>query len=115
MIIEKFSAEVPRSMEELVSLPGVARKTANIILYNAYNLNKGIAVDTHVRRLACRLGLTKNEDPVKIEKDLMGITPQKEWGVISHLLIFHGRMICQAKKPKHQECILYEMCPSNNI
>ena len=115
MTIEKFNANVPRTMEELINLPGVARKTANIVLYNAYNVNEGIAVDTHVKRLASRLGLTKTEDPVKIERDLMEITPQKEWGVLSHLLIFHGRTICQAKKPRHNECILYDICPSKNI
>jgi endonuclease-3 len=115
MTIEKFNANVPRTMEELISLPGVARKTANIVLYNAYNVNEGIAVDTHVKRLASRLGLTKTEDPVKIERDLIEVTPQKEWGAISHLLIFHGRTICQAKKPRHNECILYDICPSRNI
>jgi len=115
MILEKFTGRVPKTIEELTTLPGVARKTANIILSNAYGINVGIAVDTHVRRLAQRLGLTKNEDPVKIEKDLMAITPEEEWGNLSHLLIFHGREICQAKKPKHSECVLYEICPSRNI
>ena len=115
MIIEKFSAKVPKTMEELISLPGVARKTANIVLTNAYGINEGIAVDTHVKRLAYRLGLTKNEDPVKIEQDLMALTPKEEWGNISHLLIFHGRNICQAKKPKHSECVLYNICPSRDI
>ncbi len=115
MIIEKFNGVVPKSMDELLKLPGVARKTANIILSNAYGINEGIAVDTHVKRLAQRLGLTKNEDPVKIEKDLMEITPQKEWGNLSHLLIFHGRKICQAKKPNHKECILFDICPSRDI
>ncbi|MBI5740702.1 MAG: endonuclease III [Nitrospirae bacterium] len=115
MILEKFNSEVPRTMEELVELPGVARKTANIILFNAFGINEGVAVDTHVKRVAYRLGLTKNEDPVKIEKDLVSITPQDEWGTLSHLLIFHGRRICQAKKPKHRECVLYEICPSRNI
>jgi endonuclease III len=115
MIIKKFGSKVPKTMEELVSLPGVARKTANIILTNAYGINEGIAVDTHVKRLAYRLGLTKHEDPVKIEQDLMALTPKEEWGNISHLLIFHGRNICQAKKPKHQECVLYNICPSRNI
>jgi endonuclease III len=114
-IIEKFSGKVPKAMDELVTLPGVARKTANIILSNAYGINEGIAVDTHVKRLTQRLGLTKNEDPVKIEKDLMEITPKKEWGNISHLLIFHGRKICQAKKPNHKDCVLYDICPSRNI
>ncbi len=115
MVVEKFNSKVPKTMDELTSLPGVARKTANIILSNAYGINEGIAVDTHVRRLAYRLGLTKNEDPVKIEKDLMPITPKEEWGNLSHLLIFHGRKICQAKKPGHQECVLYNICPSRNI
>jgi len=115
MIIEKFRSKVPKTMGELVSLPGVARKTANIVLTNAYGINEGIAVDTHVKRLAYRLGLTKNEDPVKIEQDLMALTPKEEWGNISHLLIFHGRNICQAKKPKHSECVLYDICPSRDI
>lgn len=115
MIIEEFNGKVPKSMDELLKLPGVARKTANIILSNAYGINEGIAVDTHVKRLAQRLGLTKNEDPLKIEKDLMDITPQKEWGNLSHLLIFHGRKICQAKKPNHKDCILFDICPSKDI
>lgn len=115
MIIGKFASKVPKTMEELITLPGVARKTANIILSNAYGINAGIAVDTHVRRLSNRLRLTKNDDPVKIEKDLMEITPKEEWGNISHLLIFHGRKICQAKKPMHKECVLYDICPSRNI
>jgi endonuclease-3 len=115
IIVEKFNSKVPKTMDELISLPGVARKTANIILSNAYGINEGIAVDTHVKRVSYRLGLTKNEDPVKIEKDLMAITPKEEWGNISHLLIFHGRKICQAKKPIHKECVLYNICPSRNI
>lgn len=115
MIIEKFNSDVPQTMNELVMLPGVARKTANIILSNVYGINEGIAVDTHVKRLAFRLGLTKNDAPVKIEKNLMTITPKEEWGNISHLLIFHGRKICQAKKPKHKECVIYDICPSKNI
>ena len=115
MIVEKFNSKVPRTMDELISLPGVARKTANIILSNVYGINEGIAVDTHVKRLAYRLGLTKYEDPVKIEKDLMSITPKEEWGNLSHLLISHGRQICQAKNPKHHDCILYDICPSKNI
>ncbi len=115
MIIQNFNSKVPATMEELITLPGVARKTANIILSSAYGINEGIAVDTHVKRLANRLGLTKNEDPVKIEKDLMELTPKSEWGNLSHLLIFHGRKICQAKKPNHKECVLYDICPSRNI
>ncbi|MBI5199042.1 MAG: endonuclease III [Nitrospirae bacterium] len=115
MIMEKFNSKVPRTMDELLSLPGVARKTANIILSNAYGINEGIAVDTHVKRLSDRLGFTKNEDPVKIEKDLMDITPKEECGNLSHLLILHGRKVCQAKRPKHEECILFDICPSKDI
>ena len=115
IIVSQFNSQVPKTMNELTSLPGVARKTANIILSNAFGIHEGIAVDTHVKRLSYRLGLTKNTDPVKIEKDLMAITPKKEWGNISHLLIFHGRKICQARKPDHQECVLSNICPSRNI
>jgi endonuclease-3 len=115
MILEKFDGKVPQTMEELVTLPGVARKTANIVLSSAFGVNEGIAVDTHVKRLAFRLGLTKYDDPVKIEQDLIALTPRKEWGNLSHLLIFHGRAVCQARKPKHDECVLFEICPSRNI
>jgi endonuclease-3 len=115
IIVERFNSKVPKTMDELTSLPGVARKTSNIILSNAYGINQGIAVDTHVKRLSYRLGLTTNEDPVKIENDLMVITPKGEWRNISHLLILHGRKICQAKKPQHSGCILYDICPSRNI
>jgi len=115
IIVAQFNSQVPKTMNELTSLPGVARKTANIVLSNAFGIHEGIAVDTHVKRLSYRLGLTKNTDPVKIEKDLMAITPKKEWGNISHLLIFHGRKICQARKPDHQECVLSNICPSRNI
>ncbi len=115
IIKEKHNSIVPKTMEDLTMLPGVARKTANIILYNAYGINEGIAVDTHVRRLSQRLGLTKHDDPVKIESDLMAITPKEEWGKISHLLILHGRKVCQAKKPRHADCVLTELCPSKDI
>jgi len=115
MIIEKFGGAVPRTMEELVMLPGVARKTANIVLSSAFGINEGIAVDTHVTRLSFRLGLTKHEDPVKIEQDLVKVTPRKEWGNLSHLLIFHGRKVCQAKKPNHAACVLFDICPSRTI
>jgi len=114
-IVQNYKSAVPKTMNELTSLPGVARKTANIILSNAFGIHEGIAVDTHVKRLAYRLGLTKHEDPVKIEKDLMAITPKEDWGTLSHLLIFHGRKVCQAKKPKHEECILSDICPSKDI
>jgi endonuclease-3 len=115
MIVESYQSTVPKTMNELTGLPGVARKTANIILSNAFGIHEGIAVDTHVKRLSYRLGLTKHEDPEKIEKDLMEITPRGEWGTLSHLLIFHGRKICQAKKTKHVECILHDLCPSKDI
>jgi len=115
LLVEKYNSHVPCTMDELLELPGVARKTANIVLFNACGIVEGIAVDTHVRRLAQRLGLTENDDPNKIEKDLMGITAKSEWGNLSHLLIFHGRQICQAKKPKHKECVLFDVCPSRNI
>jgi endonuclease-3 len=115
MIIQHHHGKVPKTMDELITLPGVARKTANILLFNAFGMNEGIAVDTHVKRLSSRLGLTDNEDPVKIERDLMVITPKEEWGNLTHLLISHGRKVCQAKKPNHQECRLYDICPSRDI
>lgn len=115
LIMERYDSQVPKTMAGLVGLPGVARKTANIILSTAYGINEGIAVDTHVKRLAYRLGLSRHEDPVNVEKDLMGITPKKDWGNISHLLISHGRKTCQAKKPNHKDCVLFDICPSNNI
>jgi len=114
-ISEEYGEKVPNSMEELVKLPGVARKTANIILYNAFGKNEGVAVDTHVKRLSQRLGLSKHDDPVKIEQDLMNKAVQNEWGILSHLLIFHGRAVCKAKNPLHEKCVLYDICPSNSI
>ena len=112
IIRESFGGQVPRTMAELVTLPGVARKTANIVLYNAYGVVDGIAVDTHVGRLSQRLGLSTNKDPVKIEKDLMKQIPQKEWGGFSYLLIDHGRAICTAIRPKCGDCLLNDICPS---
>jgi endonuclease-3 len=111
MLAEKFGSQVPRTMQEMLELPGVARKTANIVLSNAFGTVEGIAVDTHVRRLAQRLGLTENEDPNKIEEDLMGIVPKTHWMRITDLLIFHGRRICTAKKPKCGMCVLNKICP----
>jgi endonuclease-3 len=99
-------------MEELLELPGVARKTANIVLSNAYSIIEGVAVDTHVRRLAQRLGLTESDDPAKIEADLMNIVPKEKWMRITDLLIFHGRRVCVAKKPKCDACVLNKICPS---
>src|SRR5256885_15032921 len=109
---EKHNGEVPQTMEELTALPGVGRKTANVVLGNAFKKNVGIVVDTHVSRVSARLGLTANSDPVKIEEDLMKLIPQKEWTVFSHRLIYHGRQICIARKPKCSECRLNELCPS---
>lgn len=115
IIMEKHHGKVPDTMAQLVELPGVARKTANIVLSNIYGIHEGIAVDTHVKRLSQRLGLTSKTDPVKIEQDLMAITPQEKWGDLSHMLILHGRRICTARAPKHKECVLFDICPSNNI
>jgi len=112
LLIEKFHSQVPKTMEELIELPGVARKTANIVLYNAYGTIAGIAVDTHVRRLSERLGLTQQKDQDKIEQDLMQITPKEKWMELTDLLIFHGRQICNAKKPKCEVCVLNKICPS---
>jgi len=111
-IVEKQGGEVPRTMEELTALPGVGRKTANVVLGNAFNTAVGIVVDTHVTRVSGRLGLTSNVDAEKIEQDLMKLIPKKEWTVFSHRLIQHGREICIARKPKCRECRLNELCPS---
>jgi endonuclease-3 len=114
-IMERFGSKVPKTMEELITLPGVARKTANIVLSAAYGINDGIAVDTHVKRLSNRLGLSKHKDPVKIEQDLMAATPKKEWAKFSFLLILHGRDTCSARKPIHDDCVLKKICPSRDI
>lgn len=111
-LIEEFESKVPTTMDDLTQLPGVARKTANVVLWNAFRVVEGIAVDTHIRRLAQRLGLSENKDPNKIEKDLMEIIPKDKWPHITNLLISHGRRVCTAKKPECQECILYKLCPS---
>ncbi len=111
-IVEKHGGEVPDTMEALTALPGVGRKTANVVLSNAFKKPVGVVVDTHVTRLAGRLGLTANSDAVKIEEDLMKLIPQKEWTAFSHRLIAHGRAICIARKPKCAECALNDVCPS---
>ena len=111
-IVEKHGGRVPDTMEELTALPGVGRKTANVVLSNAFKKPVGIVVDTHVTRVSGRLGLTSNTDAVKIEEDLMKLIPQKEWTVFSHRLIAHGRAICIARKPKCAECALNDVCPS---
>ena len=112
LLVEKYNSQVPRTMEELVELPGVARKTANIVLSNAFGVVEGVAVDTHMRRLAQRLGLTESDDPAKIEVDLMNIVPREKWMRITDLLIFHGRQVCASKKPKCEVCVLNKICPS---
>jgi endonuclease-3 len=112
MLIQKFDSKVPKTMEEILELPGVARKTANIVLQNAYGVVEGIAVDTHVRRVSARLGLTANMNPDKIEQDLMRIVPKEKWMRITDLLIFLGRRICTARKPKCEICVLKMICPS---
>jgi endonuclease-3 len=112
MLVEKYHSQVPKTMEELIELPGVARKTANIVLTNAYGVVAGVAVDTHVRRLAQRLGLSENSNPEKIEQDLMSIVPKDNWMRITDLLIFHGRRVCTAKKPNCAGCVLNKICPS---
>ena len=114
-IVEEYGGKVPDSMEELLTLPGVARKTANVVLGNAFGIASGIVVDTHVARLSQRLGLTKNETAEKIETDLRELVPKKHWIMFSHWLITHGRRICQARKPKCRECVLAKVCPSFEI
>ena len=113
-IVEEFSGEVPRTMEQLLTLPGVARKTANVVLGTAFGIASGIVVDTHVQRLARRLDLTRNTDPKKIEQDLMSIIPKDKWIVFAHQLIWHGRRVCQARKPRCMECNLERICYSED-
>ncbi len=111
VLIEKFKGRVPKTMKELILLPGVARKTANVVLFNAFGIIDGITVDTHVIRLSHRLGLSKEKTAEKIEQDLMKITQKKDWGMLSHYLIAHGRKICKAKKPNCAGCFLNKICP----
>jgi endonuclease-3 len=111
-LVAEHGGEVPRTMEELRVLPGVGRKTANVILGNAYGINEGITVDTHVTRLSGLLGLTGHEDPVKIEQELMPLFPRDHWALLSHLLIFHGRQVCIARRPRCGDCVLADLCPS---
>jgi endonuclease-3 len=114
-LIEQHGGKVPQTMEELTALAGVGRKTANVVLGNAFSQNVGVVVDTHVARLSLRLGLTQHTDPVKIESDLMEIVPQQDWALFSHLLIFHGRAICQARKPKCGICPIFKNCPAGKV
>ncbi len=112
ILVENFNSKVPDTMEDLITLPGVARKTANIVLSSAFGKIEGIAVDTHVKRVSARLGLSANTDQDKIEKDLMKIVPKNEWDVFALRLIQHGRQVCDAKKPKCEICFLNKVCPS---
>ena len=111
-LVENHGGEVPRTMSELVALPGVGRKTANVVLGNAFGVDEGVVVDTHVRRVSGRLGLTQNRDPAKIEQDLMQVVPKDDWTIFSHLLILHGRRTCKARKPDCPTCVLNDICPS---
>jgi endonuclease III len=111
-IVDVYGGDVPRSMEALITLPGVARKTANVVLGSAFGLAEGIAVDTHVRRLSGRLGLTEHDQPEKIEIDLMGMLPRERWTGFSHRLILHGRQVCHARKPNCPRCSLQDLCPT---
>ena len=114
MLVEEFDGEVPRRVEELVRLPGVARKTANVVAAELGD-PQGIVVDTHVRRLSQRLGLTRHEDPVKIERDLVKLVPRREWGPFPHLLIWHGRRVCLARAPRCPDCVLVDLCPASRV
>jgi endonuclease-3 len=111
-LVEDHGGEVPRTMPELVALPGVGRKTANVVLGNAFSIDEGVVVDTHVRRLSNRLGFSTEKDPEKIERDLMETVPREDWTVFSHLLILHGRSTCKSRKPDCENCTLNDLCPS---
>lgn len=114
-LVERHEGEVPQSMAALVKLPGVGRKTANVVLGNAFHRDEGVVVDTHVARVSLRLGLTKETDPVKIERDLMLLFPREEWTLLAHLLIFHGRRVCHARVPHCEACVLADICPSSRV
>lgn len=112
MLLEEHDGVLPRSIKELTELPGIGRKTANVILGNAFGIDEGVVVDTHVKRLAGRMGFTRETDPGKVEKDLMGIFPRERWTVLSHLLILHGRALCPARRPRCADCPVAGLCPS---
>jgi endonuclease-3 len=114
-LVADFDGQVPRTMEKLLTLPGVGRKTANVVLGNAFGINDGIVVDTHVTRLSRLLGLTRQTDPAKIEQALMKLFPRADWALLSHLLIFHGRQVCIARRPRCGECVVADLCPSARV
>ncbi|HKU57315.1 MAG TPA: endonuclease III [Gaiellaceae bacterium] len=114
MLLEEFDGEVPRRLDELVRLPGVARKTANVVS-SEIGETQGIVVDTHVRRLSQRLGFTRQEDPVKIERDLVRLVPRPDWGRFPHLMIWHGRRVCDARRPRCEDCLINALCPSSRV
>jgi endonuclease-3 len=114
-VVEEHGGEIPDTMEALVGLPGIGRKTANVILGNAFGKNEGVVVDTHVRRLSRRLAFTRHEDPKKIELDLVDLFPRKRWTMLSHLLIFHGRRVCVARRPRCEVCVVSHLCPSSRV
>ena len=114
VLLEEFDGRVPRRLDELLRLPGVARKTANVVAAELGHA-QGIVVDTHVRRLSQRLGLTRNDDPVKIERDLQRVVPRTDWGRFAHLLIWHGRRICDARQPRCADCVLFDLCPAARL
>lgn len=114
-VMEKHGGEVPADMDALVVLPGIGRKTANVVLGNAFGINEGVVVDTHVQRLSRRFGLTKESDPVKVERALIPLFPRESWTMLSHLMIWHGRRTCDARKPKCNDCALADICPSAEL
>ncbi len=114
-VVEEHAGVIPRSMEELTDLPGIGRKTANVILGNAFGIDEGVVVDTHVKRLSRRLGFTDEKDPVKVERDLVELFPPERWTLLAHLLIWHGRAVCNARKPRCEACVVAGLCPSSRV
>jgi endonuclease-3 len=114
-IVDHYGGEVPAQMEDLVALPGIGRKTANVVLGNAFGTNEGVVVDTHVQRLSLRFGLTEETDPIKVERALIPLFPRDSWTMLSHLMIWHGRRVCDARKPRCGECTLADICPSADL
>lgn len=114
-MMDEHGGEVPRTLAELILVPGVARKTANVVLWGAFGINEGLAVDTHVKRISYRLGLTDHTDPVRIERDLMRLFPQQSWGDVNHRMVWFGRDVCDARKPRCGECELVDLCPRRGV